>query len=408
MDVVDNCELTVIAKSGNVSTTRWQLQVHCCPQCYHPPVKVATIDTTVCPGEQVLNQTFWEDGRVDESSLTRSGCDSLTVYNVTVSRPVIASFITHEPSCFGFADGSIIPEVSAESPVYRWSNGQTSEIATGLAAGTYTLTVTDKYGCVTTKSVTLGEPPLLIADLGVIEPRCYGEHNGQLKAHPAGGTPGYRYRWSTGATTAVIDSLPTGDYSVTIIDANNCIEILDYFLDQPDSLTVDPINYPETCPKSGDGRVEADVNGGTYPYYYHWQDASTAPELEGLSLGYYWVTVTDENGCIDSTRTFLPNEYQNQVYVPNALAPNGSNRMNSLFFPQSGPCVEEVMFFEVFDRWGKQVYAVKGVMANDSSVGWDGLFPNGKNAQGTFVWMMKIRYLSGYEEMLRGEVHVVR
>src|SRR6185369_3784070 len=114
---------------------------------------------------------------------------------------------------------------------YLWSNGQTTQTATGLSAGTYTVTVTDNNGCSDVAMITLTEPTQLLAgtitstDYNGYNISCNGGSNGDATANPAGGSGGNTYLWSNGQTTQTATGLSAGTYTVTVTDNNGCSDV---------------------------------------------------------------------------------------------------------------------------------------------------------------------------------------
>lgn len=137
--------------------------------------------------------------------------------------PIMTTSISNV-TCHGFADGQITTNVSGTTAPYNylWSNAQTGATATGLAAGNYTLTLTDNNGCTVTSSATITEPTILTSILDSTNVDCIAPNSGAIDNNPTGGVLPYTYLWSTGATTEDISSLTAGNYCVTITDANNC------------------------------------------------------------------------------------------------------------------------------------------------------------------------------------------
>ena len=77
-------------------------------------------------------------------------------------------------SCNGSSDGSITASSSGCNVSYAWSNGATGPVVNGLSAGTYTVVVTDLFGCTSSASVTLTEPDPLVVDAGANQVVYYG------------------------------------------------------------------------------------------------------------------------------------------------------------------------------------------------------------------------------------------
>jgi len=202
--------------------------------------------------------------------------------------------------------------------MYSWdaaAGSQTTAIASGLAAGTYEVTVTDVNGCETTASVTVTEPTPVTCDSKVIsdfngeDVSCNGATDGEALAEGSGGVAPYMYSWDAAAgsqTTNVATGLGAGTYSVTITDANGCECITSVTLTEPDPtsatavVTSDYNGEDISCNGASDGSAEVTPDGGVSPYQYEWDAAAgsqTTAEAIGLAAGTYEVTVTDANGC---------------------------------------------------------------------------------------------------------------
>ena len=167
-----------------------------------------------------------------------------------------------------------------------------------LCGGIYKVTVTDALDNVVEKEVSLNFPGNLIGTFDIDHIYCYSEY-GEATIEIIGGVSPYSYLWSTGDTTAAIDSLISGTYYVSVTDYNNCLFV--------DSVTVDSLNTFVTyvtitdvlCFGDSTGSAELNVLGGTEPYTYLWSTGDTTVNISNLKMGYYSYTVTDINGCID-------------------------------------------------------------------------------------------------------------
>lgn len=127
-------------------------------------------------------------------------------------------------SCNGGTNGSATVTVSnGTAPYsYAWSNGATTASISNLSAGNYTVTATDSNGNTGTLIVNISQPAPINANVTGVDETSAPANNGSATAAPTGGTPPYTYLWSTGATTATINNLNSGTYTVTVTDANNC------------------------------------------------------------------------------------------------------------------------------------------------------------------------------------------
>lgn len=172
-----------------------------------------------------------------------------------------------------------------------------------LPAGDYGLTVTDEVGAQIDTLLTITEPVALVANFDVItNVSCFGACDAEASLIVTGGTAPYAYLWGDGNNFPQNLQLCAGDYSVTVMDANNCTIILDsIIITQPDSLQVEIMTVEDTG--AGDGAVFADVNGGSPGYAFQWTDAagneigSGGTFIQNLAAGEYCLMVTDFSGC---------------------------------------------------------------------------------------------------------------
>ena len=234
-----------------------------------------------------------------------TGCaDMASVTIVEPSALVMTVDGTIDASCNGSSNGSISISVSGATPSYSffWSNGSTVEDVTGLAAGPYTVTVIDANSCSTvSNTITINEPTgLSVTNIFPTNASCNGLSDGAVNITVSGGTPGYNFLWSNGATTEDITGIPAGTYGATISDANGCATILSPFpINEPTaiSITTDSISNI-LCFNDADGIIQISVAAGAgAPYSFLWSNAATTEDLSGLPAGPYTVTVTDANGC---------------------------------------------------------------------------------------------------------------
>ena len=236
-----------------------------------------------------------------------SGNEATCSFTVTVENTLdIETMDDVMPACNGDANGSLTALVGGGTAGYNylWSDGQTTETAMDLTAGTYTLVITDATGCELETTTTLAEPDVLSLDYSSEEPACFGAVNGTITATPDGGTEGYSYLWSDGQTTQTAVNLEADIYSVVVTDANGCeVMISDIPLNQPDELilTLDNVTNATTT-TSNDGSAEVTVEGGVGGYTYAWElngnIISTDEDLTNAAPGDYLLTVTDDNGCV--------------------------------------------------------------------------------------------------------------
>lgn len=219
---------------------------------------------------------------------------------------VTVNYINQTVTCFGQSNGSLTLNISGGTAPfnYQWSNGLPStQNQNNLAAGIYTVTVTDQTGCAVTTNATINTPPqLTIQQNSVQNVLCFGLNTGSASVIAAGGTGTLSYQWSSaGGTSASAANLLAGTYTITVTDVNLCMASVNIVIAQPASALQAVLQATATTCGNTNGSVAAVASGGTAPYSYSWSNAATAPTINSLIAGTYTVTVTDDNSCTYST-----------------------------------------------------------------------------------------------------------
>ncbi|MBI4931763.1 MAG: PKD domain-containing protein [Bacteroidetes bacterium] len=158
---------------------------------------------------------------VTVTDASASGCSSTNT--VTITQPAVlnaATSFTNE--LCGQSNGTATVSPSGGTPGYNflWSNGQIASTATGLAAGNYSVTITDANGCTYNTVVAVGSTGGPTATTSATNVSCKGGSNGTASVTASNGTPAYTYVWSNGQTTATATGLSAGNYSVIVTDAS--------------------------------------------------------------------------------------------------------------------------------------------------------------------------------------------
>ena len=178
-----------------------------------------------------------------------NGCTQTA--SATVSEPpaLTASASSTPAGCNGALDGTVTLTVGGgTSPyTYAWSNGAITQNLTGVASGTYNVTITDANGCTQTASATVSEPPALTASATATPAGCNGAATGSVTLTVGGGTSPYTYAWSNGAITQNLTGVVAGTYNVTITDANGCTQTASATITEPQPFTVDVTAGPQIC-----------------------------------------------------------------------------------------------------------------------------------------------------------------
>lgn len=235
-----------------------------------------------------------------------TGCTSSQWANVNDNAgPVATLFSIINVSCNGGSDGSASVGVAGGTGpfVYTWTPyGGSSTTATGLIAGTYTVTVQDANGCISnaTTSPDITQPPPIVIGTSTTPVSCFGGNNGTATASASGGTPGYTYQWLPMAVAgASIAGLSAGTYTIEVTDSNSCIQTAPVTITEPLApVTIALSSTPVSCSGGSDGTASSVTSGGTPPYSYNWLPGSIAgANISGMPAGTYTITSTDLNGC---------------------------------------------------------------------------------------------------------------
>jgi gliding motility-associated-like protein len=258
-----------------------------------PAAQTTTTATGLCPGSYTLTVT-------DANSCTAT---AVATVNQTVN--IIITSSSSNLSCFGACDGVATANASGGANPYQflWSTNpiQVTGTATGLCAGTYTVTATDANGCFNTATVTFNNPPLLTATLSGTNTSCNAACDGTVTATPAGGTGAYSYLWSPGGqTTQTATGLCAGTYTVSVSDANNCQYSDTISITQSPSIAANETVTDANCNLS-DGSITLAPSGGVAPYTFLWSPGGqTTQNLSNVAAGIYVVAITDVAGCSSS------------------------------------------------------------------------------------------------------------
>jgi hypothetical protein len=213
-------------------------------------------------------------------------------------------------TCNGLSNGSITAEGLGGTGVYSyaWSTGQTSPALTGLAAGSYTITVSDNNGCQDSFEQVITAPPALsFSVLNEKNISCFNGSDGAIALLASGGVGSYQYSRNSGTTWQpenTFSTLTPGSYTLTLRDGNGCTRTVPSTLTQPAEIDIVFTDIQPAFCSNPAGTARAVVTGGAGGYTYSWRNSNAATVvldtddvLAGVTGGIYTLIVHDNNAC---------------------------------------------------------------------------------------------------------------
>merc|ERR1711991_1016209 len=207
------------------------------------------------------------------------GC--IQTLETTITQPPLMKVdlvSVEDVTCAGGSDGSVnISVTGGKTPYrYKWSNGATTQDLENI-------------------EVTVAEPPVITASItSVTNIESFGLSSGAIDLSIDGGVKPYKYSWSNGATTQDISGVPAGNYSVFIVDANQCEVNLNATVTQPPQLNVLVESVQSIlCSGNNTGAINVSVSGGVQPYTFEWSNGDSTQNISDVPAGDHSLTVTD-------------------------------------------------------------------------------------------------------------------
>lgn len=246
-----------------------------------------------------------------------AGCTASGAVTLEDPEALSVTISATPPSCAegpGSDDGTLEAAMSGGVPPYlgAWADPATLDViasglvANGLSAGAYGFGVMDLAGCTLDTVILLEAPDALSLAVSATAPTCFGDNDGEAEAMVSGGTPGYTVSWTGSVPLTLglaLSDLGPGGYQATVTDDNGCMADTAFTLVEPEALGLNITATPVGCTGT-DGRLDADVTGGTPDYALTWTGpsgpAGNADTLVGVPPGAYTLDVVDANGCAAS------------------------------------------------------------------------------------------------------------
>jgi gliding motility-associated-like protein len=242
---------------------------------------------------------------------TAAGCTSAAIpVTVSAGATLQATAAPTATSCNGAANGSITVTATNGTGPYQYAiNGgafQTGNTFTGLAAGNYTIVMSDANGCLTAAiPVTIAAGPAITATAAPVATACSGINNGSITVTPTSGTGPYQYSINGSAfgSSNVFTSLAPGTYTIVVKDALGCTtaNILSTVA-TGSALVATTATTATSCNGAANGTITVTPTNGNSPYEYAIDGGAFGASnvFNNLSSGAHTIIVKDANGCISA------------------------------------------------------------------------------------------------------------
>ncbi len=362
-------------------------------------------------------------------SVTVTGANGLTItltatidqlFPPEASAIITSSYNSFDISCAGEMDGSASAGATGgQQPyTYLWSNNATTQDLSGLAAGSYTITVTDANSCTDEATVTLVAPPALDIVFTVADIDCFGQNEGFISVDVSGGDAPYLF--SINGSTPQQDNnffgLDAGAYAITVEDANGCSETEIILINAPLPVDVELTANEVEIDLSDQTTLNALISvpiATLDSLIWTGLDSTECPGcptqvIAPIITTTYSVSVIADNGCNDSDELTIFVDRRKHVYVPNAFSPdgNGTNDVFMIFAKEN--TVANIRSFLVFDRWGESVFEYYNFLPNNPDFGWDGKYRGEIMNPQVFAWFAEIEFIDGEVKLYEGDVTIVK
>jgi len=211
-----------------------------------------------------------------------------------------------DATCYGYCDGTatVVPAGGTPPYSYFWWAGTSgaSAYVSILCAGAHTVTITDNNGCTATATVAINQPDGMTTLISSTNLSCYGICDGTASVVVSDGTPPYTYVWTSGGSTASVNSLCAGNHVVNITDGNGCSTTVGTTLTEPGPISI--VASPDVWVCNGSPTiVSGTATGGSSPYIYYWSNGGmtstqSITTSQDTTISVY---VADANGCFSNT-----------------------------------------------------------------------------------------------------------
>lgn len=351
-------------------------------------------------------------------TIKQGSCTAKDTVEVILGQGLSYTSNVISPTCHNGNDGSIaITVLGGEPPVkILWNTSSTDFTIQNLVQGEYYFTITENGGCSTKDTIYLSSPLQLKATLGITNPTCFGEENGEIvlsNIQHAQGNVSTSLNNASFTNTLNYTQLPQGEYSVILKDDAGCSIKFDTLIVSPEPIS---IILPENI-DAAPGEVitlSPSLLHTQGSVKYVWSPATglscstcLSPKVSTEDEITYTITVKDSKGCtaMDSVRVrfFIPHI----IDIATAFDPSSKNKNNKIYI-LGNRYIKAVHTFKIFNRWGVNVFEVNDVPVNNSLYGWNGIYKGELQPQDTYIFYVEVEFIDGFILQDKGTFLLIR
>ncbi len=264
-------------------------------------------------------------------------------------------------------------------------------IATVTDDISYTITVTNQYGCQTVRTINITRNnDNFSLNLGNDTTLCNG---GTLTLTAE---PGFdSYLWSNGSTANTLTITQSGTYALTVTNSIGCAATDEITVNIE---TVQPTITGNLTITEGQTTTLSTQEGFDQ---YVWSNEATTSQISVSEGGTYSVTVTSTNGCTGSATATVQALNRNELLIPNAFSPNGDGANDVLRVVNTNPVTNFSM--AIYNRWGNLVFETDNI-----TTGWNGKYKGADAEMGVYVYYIDVVFEGNVTKTYKGNITLIR
>jgi gliding motility-associated-like protein len=347
-----------------------------------------------------------------------NSCTTTASFSLSQPDSMFSNISAVSPNCnggnTGFAEVDVFGGTPAYSYVWNTLPIQTTNIASNLSVGTYTVTITDINGCILTTSVNVSNASPLAILVNNVNSTCASSTNGSITITATGGRAPYTYLLNgISQTTNIFTGLGAGSYSIEVKDANGCSVFQTTTISAPNGFDVD-LTSSDLVIGRGDVVTLTATNTSSLPIIaYDWSPLSIVTctnsscsivSSSPIETTLYTVTAMNSDSCTSTDTITVIVRQDKAVFIPSAFTPNGDGKNDNFDFQILGA---KNVAVSIWDRWGENVYQ-NANQQNGAGQGWNGTYKGVTMQLDTYTYQFDVTYYDGSKKVLSGSVIIMK